>query len=569
MNDFSYATQFQESFQAHLLAVACRTPGFVLKYRSALSHEYFTNVIHRTVARALFAHIDKFAGLPSKELLKEATDDYAKDSEVYALCRKYISKAYKREIPDTQAVMARAIEFGKQQAMCNAVMKAAERIQRGDHTIMPLIQEATLVGQDITDMGMSWDTVSPEVCLSWYNESLNPSRLITSGIPHLDHALGGGLGRGELGVIFGPPKRGKSMALINMAYGALCSNGIIDPVTAELRPLRVAYYTLEMNLERLAMRFDARLCGQYLDYRASAPEKFVEIVTERRKQHIHGELFIKHYPTRTMTPSLLRTHLSLLQSDGWAPDLLIVDYADIMKAERRTEDMRHAQAGIYEDLRTIAHDYNCAVWTGSQANRSSMDKPTLNIGDLAESFEKAAIADALIAMCQTKEEVEAQESRLVLAALRNAEDGGAIKCVMRRNMSLMQSVGYYDVAGLPVCDDRLDIPDADKGQAEYTASDLRTDPIPNDRGNAHHHGSRKTEPTRDVSSITREHAKTKEPRKKRSVPKEPRKTLGKGTKTKTKKPKASTRARLGGKAKASTPAQEPKRRSFAQSREAS
>lgn len=507
MSDFTYATTFTEQFQAHMLAVAARVPGFVLKYRSALHHEYYTSATHRTVARALFAYVDKWATLPTKELLKDLCKDYARNADALQECRTYIAKAYQREIPDAQAVMLRTIEFGKQQAMCNAVMKAAERIQRGDHSIMPLIHDATLVGQDVTDLGLDWSHVESADHLSWYTAALDASKLITTGNPYLDHAMGGGLGRGELGVVFGPPKRGKSMALVNVAFGALCAAGALQP-DGTRRPYKVAVYSCEMSRERWAMRVDSRLCGKFLDYRTTNPAKFVEKVAERKQAFVKGNLFIKSYPTRTMTPALLRTHLSLLAANDFKPDLLIVDYADIMKAERRLGEMRHEQASIYEDLRAIAQEFDCACWTASQANRGAMNKATLGIEDLAEAFEKAAIADALLAYAQSKEEQEAGEARLVMAALRNAQDGGAVKCIVRKNMALVQGVGYYDVAGLPVLTDGPEIPEVDKEQAAYTTADLKTDPTPqekDDEGDGKGFKRRKREegdePTKDLSKL--------------------------------------------------------------------
>ncbi len=78
---------------------------------------------------------------------------------------------------------------------------------------------------------------------------------------------------------------------------------------------------------------------------------------------------------------------------------LLVDYADIMKPERRLGEMRHEQAGIYEDLRQMAGIFNVALWTASQAPRGALDKAVLDIGDFAEAYEKAAIMDAGVAFC--------------------------------------------------------------------------------------------------------------------------------------------------------------------------
>ena len=50
-----------------------------------------------------------------------------------------------------------------------------------------------------------------------------------------------------------------------------------------------------------------------------------------------------------------------------------------------------------------------------------MSKKTLYMEDIAESFEKCAIADVIIALCQTKAEKEADIMRLHLIKARDSK----------------------------------------------------------------------------------------------------------------------------------------------------
>jgi len=144
----------------------------------------------------------------------------------------------------------------------------------------------------------------------------------------------------------------------------------------------------------------------------------------------------------------LRSLLVLLASQGFRPDLLILDYADIMKAERRMGETRHEAAGIYEDLRAIAGEFNLACWTGSQATRGALEKDTITIGDFAESFEKAAIVDTALAFCQTEEErmSNPQECRFFIAACRNHEDERTVHATIRRDCCRIKTTSLVDPA---------------------------------------------------------------------------------------------------------------------------
>jgi hypothetical protein len=211
-----------------------------------------------------------------------------------------------------------------------------------------------------------------------------------------------------------------------------------------------------MNQDKVSGRYDDRLMGERVKFKKSDVARYAAGVDERVGRVVRGRLFVKDYPTRGATVSKIRSHLSLLSARGFHPDLIIVDYADIMKAERRMGEMRHEQAGIYEDLRQLAGECNAAMWTGSQASRGALEKDIITIEDFAEAFEKAAIVDVAIAFCQTNDERIQHRCRLFGAALRNQEDGRTVECEILRDRCRLRSIALYDVAGTQITVDGLD-----------------------------------------------------------------------------------------------------------------
>jgi len=367
-----------------------------------------------------------------------------------------VDKLYAEDISDAQAVMQKTVEFGKVQAMINAVLDGADEVQKGNRAaVLPLIHEASLVGEDILNVGIDYKVEAEDRLARYLSEEVLDPDVIPTGLPHLDYAMGGGLSRGELGVVLAPPKRGKSTTLINFGFGAL----------SNVMGLNVVHYTMEMSDKKVAGRYDDRVAGPLVEKKHTAPEQFTAGLGQRIKTFVRGRLFIKGYPTRTATATMLRTHLSLLVSRGFAPDMVLVDYADIMKAERRVGEMRHEQAGIYEDLRQMAGEFNCAVWTGSQAPRSALEKPTLDLGDFAEAFEKAAIVDAAIAFCQTPQERLDLTCRLVFVGLRNSEDNRMVMCRVIRDRCLVKPLQLMDSTM-----SHIPLPGEDEDESEMTES---------------------------------------------------------------------------------------------------
>lgn len=442
MNEYTFNTEFQQ----HALAVLLRVPAALIRYRTALDHTYFSTDSTRVIAEVLFAFVDEQRSLPSKstflELLAAQEGDDAKRAARVA------QRMFKEDISDAKAVLEMLVEFGRQQALVNAVTVAAEKIDRGDKaSIRALFDEAALVGADVLDVGIDYKGTTPARAKA-YRYPEDEQVLIRTGLPHMDSVLGGGLARGELGVILAPPKRGKTTTLINLGFGAATA----------VQGYTVVHYTMEMSDHKVSRRYDDRLMGKRVAYKTSDPRRYGQELRERVGTLMRGRLFVKGHRTRTATVSNLRSNLTLLTAQGVRPDVVIVDYADIMRPERRLGELRHEQAGVYEDLRQLAQEFGVVLWTASQTSRAALSKETITIEDFAESFEKAAVVDAAFAFCQTADERIAQRCRLFAAALRNAEDGKTIECVIDRATARLRSVALYDVAGARVL---LDGEDAD------------------------------------------------------------------------------------------------------------
>jgi len=459
----TYGEQFGQEFQRHLLAVASRHDGFAMRFRSALSHTYFTAEIERTIARALLEYVDKYEGLPTQSTLVEAVRPYV-DSDEMDPYEKAVKKLFGEDIVDAEAVIDRAVEFGKQQAMCNAVLEAAELVDKGERPkVLPVIENAILVGEDILDVGIDY-MGNAESRSEWYLDPVNRASVPT-GIIALDAALEGGLGPGELGVVLAPPKRGKSTTLINFGYGALTR---INPKTG--RGYNVLHYTCEMADYKVARRYDDRVAAEWRrpakssltndekkdidgavyehlsDFKKTDPAFYAEKLSGWVKSTVKGKLFIKQYPTRSVGVSTLKSHIALLRAHGFSPDILLVDYADILKAERRLGEHRHEVAGVYEDLRGLAGVLDVPVWTGSQSNRASLEKKEdLTMADFAEAFEKAAIMDVGIAFCQSfgDRTQDRPICKFVIVGARDQEDGRFVPCEIRRDRCLIRSTGLF------------------------------------------------------------------------------------------------------------------------------
>ena len=130
---------------------------------------------------------------------------------------------------------------------------------------------------------------------------------------------------------------------------------------------------------------------------------FQEQILEK-VQDIEGRLIVKEYPTKSATTETLKNHLYKLKQRGIEPDLLIVDYGDLLKPVNNFKEKRYELGSIYEELRAIAKVNECPLWTASQTNRSGLNAEVITMESISEAFNKCFVADFICTVSRTYEE---------------------------------------------------------------------------------------------------------------------------------------------------------------------
>jgi hypothetical protein len=148
---------------------------------------------------------------------------------------------------------------------------------------------------------------------------------------------------------------------------------------------------------------------------------------------LKGDLTIKYYPTKTASCSTLRAHIEKMILLGKKPDLIIVDYADLLRGAVSRKEMRHELESIYEDLRGVAGEYEVPLFTASQANRSALEQDVIEADKISESYSKVMIADFVLSLSRKVTDKIAGTGRWHIIKNRFGPDGLTLPSKM--NMS--------------------------------------------------------------------------------------------------------------------------------------
>jgi hypothetical protein len=106
---------------------------------------------------------------------------------------------------------------------------------------------------------------------------------------------------------------------------------------------------------------------------------------------------------------------------GFTPDVILIDYADILAPENPREEFRHQVNTTWKALRRLSQDWHACVVAPTQAAARAYKKKTQSMGDFSENKAKNAHVTGMLGLNQTPTEKEQQVMRLNWLALREAE----------------------------------------------------------------------------------------------------------------------------------------------------
>ena len=363
-----------------------------------LQYEYL-----RVFVQILLDYREKYRTHPSYDIMatkiKSGMDSYtpALSKQVRAF---YASVLSDSELRDGPFIKDNALDFCRKQVLKGAMMKSVKLIKTSSFDeIQSVIEKALKLG---TDNNFGHDFIKD------FEEryTITARDPVSTGFERIDDISKGGLGKSELGVVIAPTGAGKSMVLVHLGTEALKAGKT------------VVHYTMELADVVVGNRYDSCISRVPLADLFSNKRKVFEEI-----QDVEGQLIIKEYPTKSASTETIKNHIERLKKRGIEPDMIIVDYADLLRPVKATKEKRHDLENTYEELRAIAQIYKCPLWTASQTNRSGLNAEIITMEAISEAFNKCFVADFIFSLSRTVQDKQANKGRIFVAKNRNGPDG--------------------------------------------------------------------------------------------------------------------------------------------------
>lgn len=397
-------SQFGKSFQEELAFLILDDREFSDRMLEVLNVEYLEFKYLQVFIEKIFSYKKKYTAHPSYETLKIILKSDISDHN--DVLQKQIRDYYARSLSNmdilanAEYVKDKALDFCRKQKLREAMIKSTSLLKNSSFDeISQVINDALKAGAEsnqgydfLADFEKRYEVINRDT--------------ITTGWDKVDDIINGGAGRKELGVVIAPTGCGKSMVLVHLGAQALKAG------------MNVVHYTFELAETVIAKRYDSCLTGFPLNTLTDHKDAIWKQIKD-----VEGKLIVKEYPTKTASTNTLRAHLTKLIQSGTKPDMIIVDYADLMRTTTQRKEKREELESIYEELRAIMQEHNVVGWTASQTNRTGLESEIITMQSISEAFNKCFVADFIFSVSRTTEDKQTNGGRIYIAKNRNGPDG--------------------------------------------------------------------------------------------------------------------------------------------------
>ena len=380
MTTLSKLSQYGPTFQTKVMGALLTDRDFLITISESLSDEYFENTSHQWIIKEILKYFNKYHTVPSMDAIKVEVQKIDNDVLKIAIKEQLVQAYRESEQTDIQYIKDEFLGFCKNQQMKKAIVTSADLLVTNDFdSIRQIILNALKIGE-IRSIGHEYEK---DVETRYREDNRGP---IPFPWDTFNNITQGGVGKGELAIVFGNPGGGKSWAIIAMAAHA-----------AKLG-FNVLYYTLELSETYVARRIDANLLNIPVDQITKYRAEVENIVSE-----LPGKIKVKEFPSGKTTLDNIEQHIEQLKTQyEFIPNIIIIDYIDLLKNSAR--DRLEGTEDIYTSIRGLARELGLPIITPSQANRTGAKSDIIEGDNIAGSYSKLMIGDIVVSLARNRKD---------------------------------------------------------------------------------------------------------------------------------------------------------------------
>ena len=394
--------KFGSEFQIKCISGLVSDKTFIERISDILEPDSFETDAHKFIVKETISYFLQYKDLPTLAVFKVKVDSIENDLLKQSVVEQLRLVYQKISDTDLKYIKEQFLEFCKNQKIKNAIMESVDHLKSGQYDKIKHVVDIAMKAGMERNIGHEY-MVDIEQRMSQMAR-----KTVKTNWTEIDTLMDGGLAGGELGIITACAGSGKSWVLAKMGAEAMKQGK------------NVLHYTLELNENYVGLRYDACFTG--IDFQNIRNN--IDIV-KKKIAEVPGKLIIKYFPIKTVSAHSLKLHAERIQTLGTKVDMIIVDYADILRpsqSERNSNSYSEA-GGIYEELRGVAGELQVPIWSASQSNRAAMDEDIIQANNISDSYRKIMTADFVISLSRKMSDKQANTARFHVIKNRFGPDG--------------------------------------------------------------------------------------------------------------------------------------------------
>ena len=393
--------KFGQSYQSKVIAALLSDLPFLNQVSEITSKDYFESEQDKWIIESILDYQSKQFAAPTLDVFKVKLSSLSSDSQKKQIVDriKQIYDVFGAE--DMDFVKQEFIKFSKFQKLKAAIFQSVDLIksEKSWDEIGVVVQNALKAGME-NNLGHDY---YKDIAMRM---EVTKRSSVPTGWKPINDLMDGGLGPGELGVIVAPSGVGKTWVLCKIAADAVRAG------------YNVMHYTLELSEIYAGTRYDTIMTGIPSNELRDRKEE----VVSKLKNH-KANLMVKYYPPRGASTKTIKAHLDKYKGFGFKPDLIIIDYADLLKPVNKRDSTYAELGGVYEEIRGLSGELGVPIWTASQTNRSAIDFEVIQADSIADSYAKVMTSDFIMSVSRKAKDKLSNTARFHVMKNRFGADG--------------------------------------------------------------------------------------------------------------------------------------------------
>ena len=427
--------KFGSEFQIKCISGLVSDKTFIERISDILEPDSFETDAHKFIVKETISYFLQYKDLPTLAVFKVKVDSIENDLLKQSVVEQLRLVYQKISDTDLKYIKEQFLEFCKNQKIKNAIMESVDHLKSGQYDKIKHVVDIAMKAGMERNIGHEY-MVDIEQRMSQMAR-----KTVKTNWTEIDTLMDGGLAGGELGIITACAGSGKSWVLAKMGAEAMKQGK------------NVLHYTLELNENYVGLRYDACFTG--IDFQNIRNN--IDIV-KKKIAEVPGKLIIKYFPIKTVSAHSLKLHADRIQTLGTKIDLIIVDYADILRPSQsdRNSNSYSEAGGIYEELRGVAGELQVPIWSASQSNRAAMDEDIIQANNIADSYRKIMTADFVLSLSRKVNDKQANTARFHVIKNRFGPDGLTFPSKMNASCGHIEIYGENSREGMGIMNEMMD-----------------------------------------------------------------------------------------------------------------